>query len=90
MSVLPLLKRLRRQCTGVLGTALAMTALPGVSEVATFTDSRGRTTLFEYSLKDEWDAMAPRGVLVYTPPAARRTCWGGSSRTPGPSRTHTT
>ena len=66
MSVLPLLERLRRQCTGaVLGTALAMAALPGVSEVATFTDSRGRTTLFEYSLKDEWDPMAPRGVLLY-------------------------
>ena len=49
----------------MLGAALGAAAVPGVSEVAIFTDSRGRTTLFEYSLKDEWDAMAPRGVLIY-------------------------
>ena len=30
-----------------------------------FTDSLGRTTLYRYSLKDDWDPTEPRGLLVY-------------------------
>jgi len=30
-----------------------------------FTDSQGRTTLYRYSLKDEWDTNIPRGLLIY-------------------------
>ena len=30
-----------------------------------FTDSQGRTTLYRYSLKDDWNSRQPRGVLIY-------------------------
>ena len=30
-----------------------------------FTDSQGRTTLYRYSLKDDWNPRQPRGVLIY-------------------------
>ena len=30
-----------------------------------FTDSQGRTTLYRYSLKDDWNPRQPRGLLVY-------------------------
>lgn len=32
---------------------------------ASFTDSQGRTLLFRYSLKDDWDPTQPRGLLVF-------------------------
>ena len=31
---------------------------------ASFTDSRGRTLLYRYSLKESWDPDVPRGVLI--------------------------
>ena len=30
-----------------------------------FTDSRGRTAMYRYSLKDDWDPTVPRGLLMY-------------------------
>ena len=30
-----------------------------------FTDSQGRTTLYRYSLKDDWNPRQPRGVLIF-------------------------
>ena len=30
-----------------------------------FTDSQGRTTLYRYSLEDDWNPRQPRGVLIY-------------------------
>ena len=30
-----------------------------------FTDSQGRTTLYRYSLKDEWNPRQPQGVLIF-------------------------
>ncbi len=30
-----------------------------------FTDSQGRTTLYRYSLKDEWNSNTPRGLLIF-------------------------
>ena len=30
-----------------------------------FTDSQGRTTLYRYSLKNDWNPRQPRGVLIY-------------------------
>lgn len=33
-------------------------------QTASFTDSRGRTVLYRYSLKESWDPNVPRGVLI--------------------------
>ena len=30
-----------------------------------FTDSQGRTTLYRYALKDDWNPRQPRGVLIF-------------------------
>ena len=57
--------------TGVLASCIAgvfclsLCALPVGAEVASFTDSQGRTLLYQYSLKPEWDPAVPRGVLIY-------------------------
>ena len=32
---------------------------------SSFTDSQGRTTLYRYSLKDDWHSSQPRGVLIF-------------------------
>lgn len=35
------------------------------AETNTFTDTQGRTTLYRYSLKAEWDPEIPRGVRIF-------------------------
>ena len=40
-------------------------AFAGDPVTKSFTDSQGRTTLYRYSLKDDWDPTQPRGLLVY-------------------------
>ena len=44
---------------------LCLFAFPVGAEIASFTDSQGRTLLYQYSLKPEWDPAVPRGVLIY-------------------------
>ena len=58
-------------CPTLLTTiaAILLCAVPAVDAAppvtATFTDSQGRTTLYRYSLKDDWDPTQPRGLLVF-------------------------
>ena len=43
----------------------SLSALSVGAEIASFTGSNGRTVLYQYSLKPEWDPNVPRGVLIY-------------------------
>ena len=55
---------IRARCVaGVLWLWLCV--FPVGAEIASFTDSQGRTLLYQYSLKPEWDPAVPRGVLIY-------------------------
>ena len=40
-------------------------AIGAEPETKSFTDSRGRTAMYRYSLMDEWDPTEPRGLLMY-------------------------
>ena len=46
-----------------LSIGVEATAAEPVTE--SFTDSSGRTILYRYSLKDDWDPKQPRGLLVF-------------------------
>ena len=47
------------------GSADLQNASSVVPRTGSFTDSRGRTILYRYSLEQGWNAHNPRGVLIY-------------------------
>ena len=60
------MKRFRFQCASMAASAaMLLLAQPGFCETASFTDSRGRTLLYQYSLKENWSPTGERGVLIY-------------------------
>lgn len=60
-----MLSRFVRHLRLNIGTAFLLFAPPILAEIASFTDSRGRTLLYQYSLKADWNPMIPRGVLIF-------------------------
>ena len=50
--------------TSITMAGLALMWLSVRAEVASFTDSQGRTLVYQYALKPEWNPEVPRGVVI--------------------------